>query len=310
MINYQVVHRYPWSKVIKLICSDGVYYLKILPFFNVTEPKIIQGLYNQHPHCIPEVIAVDVPQGLFITKAYSHHRNLSKRRVNKIREELLELYLDIQLKSSEDKKLVGRLPKVPDINSLIGQLERFLIGNKYHSEDRKKLYLASYWIGKKKSRDCLKKIEKHRGMLEDLGQMMVHFPYVLCHGDLHIGNTGMSAQGGLIIGDWSDAIYANFGFSLSNLVGGCRNIDLITKKQLGDETSTQLIERYCNRITEFLRIPIGDVYSMVSMASFMGSVWGVIFFSKYGTRNSKLFESISEQITCGLDDIISYLEGA
>lgn len=290
----QLVSHSPWSSVYKIITSEGkVIFLKCVDPASRHEVDLAKYLSINIPEFVPNYIDGDSQHGFLLL---DHHRG---RYLEKIRLEdyqaLLVNYAAIQ---SSMLNLPHLLPEFPCFspNSIFKKADQFFISLKdscaipgFLSMSEATMFYEWYF--------------SIRHKIVNFSLPASTLPFVLEHGDLHIGNVAFKNKNPVFC-DWGDSCIAPLGLSLCALFGGCENFMSMFHKQ-----RNKSIYKYLTACKSLDASTVdNDLIDQISSSVMLGSLYSLCSFQNYLDQNSSHILLIAHHIRFGVIDLFRSLK--
>lgn len=254
-------HIRPWSTVMRIPAADGMIYFKATAPALSYEPALTQFLAQLRPQLLPDLLAVDLPQGWMLMRDSGIPlRALIKSEQSLARwQEILPLYVELQkalLPRTDQILALGvldrRLETLPDqFERLVADEPAMLVG------EPESLTVEEY-----------RRLRAFGKPFEDLCNELASFgiPATLHHDDFHDANVFL--QGGQVrFTDWGESAVTHPFFSLVVLLRGASNsLDLAPDAP----ELAQLRDWYLDQWTD--AAPLADLQRVTHLAERIGLV--------------------------------------
>ena len=220
--SVELVSDAPWARTHRLLRSEHVDYLKMLPLSQSSMVKPIAALTRHFPNHVPKLIAFDAKRGWLLSAAQGG-RTLEYGAENADMISLARTYAELQAEARKAPALFAALPQ-SDLASLASLLSAFLLPRDTDvnaARDINGHVGADYFIGRDEARQHHRALQPRLQLLQSYLNQASELPVTVNHGDLRPPNAVIGADGRCVLLDWDDAIAGPAGMSLHGLFDGC-----------------------------------------------------------------------------------------
>lgn len=296
----QCIRDLAWSKVFVLSNKEQQAFLKVVPDKQRTALRASTLVAQQFPEHIPQIIAYNDELAAQLTM---DHQGRTIQGSYAEKEQLLNLYAQIQSKAAKQPEFLAQLPSI-DPATLMNQFAEFINPNGYlrHSHQ---LDLVSF-LGKEVTQNYYTLFQNRLHQLNHFIQQVQGLPTTLNHGDLRCGNVAKTASGKLVIFDWDEVTTGVAGLSLHSLFDGCSTIYKLLHFPLQEEQAEQkqLLDVYLHTLQKSAYTSHKELKQVIAAAACLGVVQYIVSFSHYPTISEQQRQAITFNIQYALEDLL------
>ncbi len=232
--EHRIIRELPWSKVIELIGTSEISYLKLTQDIQKHTLKTNTILTQYFTSELPEIIAINDEFNSQLIRAHGGIElgsNPSKVQIQK----MLTSYATMQAQSKDFPEVISSIPSL-NLENLVTNFLEFLKPKK--NTDKTKV-CADFFLGSKDSKEYSDVFLERKQILEDFLQNAALLSPTLNHGDLRSEYVAERNDGASIINDWDHACIGPAGLSLHAVFGNCFKIAQLLTSEITEDQNDE-----------------------------------------------------------------------
>ena len=211
-----LIRRSPWGITLRLDAQPGPCFLKCLPPAQAAAAATTAAISALLGDAVSRVLAVDAERGLLLSADHGGHAIAPDAPVEE-RQAVLQAYARLQAVAVAG---LDRLSAVPrwSLSELLARVDRFL-GGRFDDPQADTVARLADFLGPRRAGLIGDALAAARTPLRARLEACDALPLTLEHGDLHLSNVAVLADGQRVFHDWDNALIGPVGLSLSSLIG-------------------------------------------------------------------------------------------
>lgn len=206
-----------WATTYRLVCAKQRVYLKVLPQGSSEQVQRLQAVAEHFPRHVPPVLAVEPGAGWLLVRDHQGHEPDLESPGQDV-ESVLRTFAQMQARATTMPQLLARLPRLT-ASDMCDRFLAFLSAPALPQTGSNAVGLA-YFLGPQAAARYCRLFSTRAALLRSHTGQCTTLPDTLVHGDLHVGNVGVTDQGRLSFIDWDEAGVGVAGMCLHGLLGG------------------------------------------------------------------------------------------
>lgn len=301
----ELVAEWPWARTYRLRKGDELAWLKIVPIEHAGVLQATVLLARSHPAHLPAVIACDwLHHGWLLTRDHGG----SALAADAPADDLLAMvatYARLQAASATDAQLLACLPQA-DLAHAVPALLEFLRADRTEPEADDRVG-AAWFIGPAEAASYRETYERAAPLLERQLVPMQGLPDTIHHGDLQPSHAATTADGQIVLFNWTRASRGPAGLSLHRLFGGVVNALAALQPHAGAGTGQSLHHRLMARYIDTLSAAgcAGEsaLRDALPAAIIAGAIVDLLRFEHYATEDAAQREVLRRLLLDELKDL-------
>lgn len=302
--GHVLIQARPWGRTFRLHGSGETAYLKLCAVERPIEPVLVPLLGACFPGQVPVVRAADAQRGTLLSGEFAGTVIDAASTVEDV-VDLARCYGRLQGRARQIPQLLAALPFVP-LSGLIRALLEFL--------EPGSLEGARHWLSGSEAAILHRIVSTKTDVLMRLVANAERLPATINHCDLHFGNVARTAEGTLILFDWSDAVAGPAGMSLSSLFGSCLELsacahDLANDRGPGrDDLLARGLDAYATALSREGYAIRPEILFSLPASALLGLIRNTVDTSLFRTEEPASRAFLGDLVGNSLEDVVATLE--